>query len=590
MPFDPGNTRDLARLHGAMTQSRRKLEVFRDNRKDLLRQYVGRHYGNEGSSQNVPVNLTELAMNIFLRQLAAKNPKVMVGAIPRRLRSPAMKLKLALDRLFDEIRLVDTLRLFVREALLSIGIIKTGITEGGTVEVDGFLHDVGQPFADVVSLDDWVHDMRAERWDQIAYAGNDYFMPFHLLKETGRFDESVIKTLTPDGSKYDLEDEFGTDNRASQLSQGTEDYGDEFHDYIRLRDVWLPETNRILTLPLNNLTKVLSVIDWEGPERGPYHLLGFSEVPGNIMPLSPLSAGLDLHTATNTLYRKLVNQAERQKDLVTYTGQGAKDAARVQDSGDGDVLRVDHQESVKSMSMGGANSNNFALAQHLRELYKNMLGNLDVVGGLAPQSQTLGQDRMIGVAASKRIEDMQDKVVDATTGVVRSLAWYLWTDPLIELPITKRIGDRDVETSFTAEDREGDFLDYNIRIEPYSMQHRSPSERLQGIFSYLTQILLPSQQAFLASGGQIDFQVLNRLVAELSDEEEINNLVKFNAPGDVPRPGERPIQSPVTSRTNLRINQSASGDPGAAGPDAAAISGMMSDQGNKEISPTAAVA
>ena len=57
-----------------MTWSRRQLEPFRRNRVDFLRQYVGSRYSNDGAPQDVIVNLLEITVNTYVRQLVAKNP------------------------------------------------------------------------------------------------------------------------------------------------------------------------------------------------------------------------------------------------------------------------------------------------------------------------------------------------------------------------------------------------------------------------------------------------------------------------------------------------------------------------------------
>ena len=67
--------------------------------------------------------------------------------------------------------------------MFSIGIVKQGLASGAVGEIMGFTHNVGQPFADVVSLDDWVHDMTAKRWEQVGYAGNRYRIPLDEARE-----------------------------------------------------------------------------------------------------------------------------------------------------------------------------------------------------------------------------------------------------------------------------------------------------------------------------------------------------------------------------------------------------------------------
>lgn len=67
--MDPYNEHDLKRLWDAMSHSREKLRPFRENRLDAIKQYVGSHYGEQGSEEDVPVNLIELAISVYTQQL-----------------------------------------------------------------------------------------------------------------------------------------------------------------------------------------------------------------------------------------------------------------------------------------------------------------------------------------------------------------------------------------------------------------------------------------------------------------------------------------------------------------------------------------
>lgn len=53
----------------------------------------------------------------------------------------------------------------------------------------------------------------------------------------------------------------------------------------------------------------IRIVDWEGPESGPFCILGFSEVPDQTMPLAPAATWYDLHNMINVLYRKMRRQA-----------------------------------------------------------------------------------------------------------------------------------------------------------------------------------------------------------------------------------------------------------------------------------------
>ena len=64
------------RLSEAVGQSFAKLDIYRQRRKEAVKQYVGQWYSDEGSDKAVPINLMELATNIYLQRLVAQTHEV----------------------------------------------------------------------------------------------------------------------------------------------------------------------------------------------------------------------------------------------------------------------------------------------------------------------------------------------------------------------------------------------------------------------------------------------------------------------------------------------------------------------------------
>ncbi len=62
----------LKKLQTAVTASRKELAPYRRQEEAALKQYLGSHYGDEGSSDAFPVNMMEIAVTTLLQQLAAK--------------------------------------------------------------------------------------------------------------------------------------------------------------------------------------------------------------------------------------------------------------------------------------------------------------------------------------------------------------------------------------------------------------------------------------------------------------------------------------------------------------------------------------
>ena len=58
-------------------------------------------------------------------------------------------------------------------------------------------------------------------------------------------------------------------------------------------------------MPVGKDTKPVRIVEWEGPENGPFHTLSLTcEVPDNIMPVSPAMNLKPLSDLVNGLLRK----------------------------------------------------------------------------------------------------------------------------------------------------------------------------------------------------------------------------------------------------------------------------------------------
>lgn len=545
----------LKRLRESVTASFSKLKPYRDNRNAAVKEYTGKHFGERGEDDDVdrvPVNLIELAASIYLRQLAARAPRALISTRFAEIQSAAKDLELATNHLVDEIDLEASFKSVVLNALFGIGVMKIGMEPAHTVEVDGFLHDVGQPFADSIDLDDFVFDMSAKKFELVQYVGNKYCLPLDYVLECDLYDEAARAKLK---AQSDNTYEGKIDTPISEAGHKAPKEDEQYEKLVELWDIYLPRENKLITYCGNESVPPLRSVDWEGPECGPYLILAFSEVPNNIFPLPPVAAWIDLHDLANRLFRKLGRQAERQK-TVTFVQKGsANDGKNLGNASDGDMIGVDNPQGVAESKFGGVDATNLAFVLQLKDIFSSHAGNLEILGGLSPQSETLGQDQLLAGNASKRIADMQDRTSTFARKVIRSLAWYLWTDDFIELPLVKRVEDVDIPINYTAEDREGDFLDYNIQIQPYSLQDMTPSARLQSIMQTLNAIG-PYMPLFQQSGRTLDPNKLLEIIAQYTNTPELEEIMvsMMPLPGDMPV-GEPPGKMQNTKRTYERINR-----------------------------------
>tara|TARA_R100000458_G_scaffold31319_1_gene28725 strand:+ start:1289 stop:3094 length:1806 start_codon:yes stop_codon:yes gene_type:complete len=583
----------IGRLARAVEYSRRKMQPFREKRLEAIRQYVGSNYGEYGPSDRVPVNLMEMALSIYKRQVAARSPQVLVTSDNPAASAVADNFELSLNLLLKEIGFEETLHRWVVDAMFAMGIIKCGISPDASSEIMGFTHDTGQPFADNVDLEDFVFDVAAKRWDQIQFCGNRYCLPYEAVMDLKIFGKNAdIKPNSYLGNTNE-----GGDERVTSLTNQGQSYGDEsYMDMIELWDMWLPYEQVLVTIPAApdggfDSNEHFRVIEWTGPEEGPYYRLGFGEVPGNVLPTSPAMQLIDLHDLSNRVFRKLGRQAERQKTLTVVQSGAEEDGRRVGMADDGDIIRADRPESTREMSYGGVDQNSLAFMVQLRQMFSYLGGNLDTMGGLGRAADTVGQEKLISQSASTKISDMQAAVSSAVTQVVTALAKYLYHDPVASPRIYKKIPNTEitVKADFGPEMREIDFIDYEIDIAPYSMQSRSPAERVQTVSQTVANFILPMAQNLQNMGLTLDMPEFINIVAKYSNTPELQDIVRAMTPAEEDRIKEASemmgatkagsVNPAQTTRKYVRENVAA-GMSGTARDDA--MTRMLMGAGNQQ--------
>lgn len=540
------------KLQTSIEFSRRQMTPFRERRHRFVRQYLGQHWGRGGTvNEKMPMNMLALAVQTFTRSLAARNPAVNVHAKKRAYVALAKKLEITVNQIIKEIDLRSALATAVFDSVFCIGAIKVGITDGNEHELNGELHDAGIPFADAIDPDDLLIDMNARRMETMQYCGNRYLLPLEQVKDSKLFgkkaDDLVAATHLSHNEYGDprIQTLVNEDSSSSQYSHA--------YDLVELWDVWLPYERLMVTFAADatgniNCDRVLRESKWDGPEMGPYHILGLGDMSGTIMPVPPITNLIDMNDAINRSFRKLFRQLERQKTLTVVAGGADEDGNRIQQADDGDVIRVDRPEATREVRFGGPDNISLMFTTQMRELFSYISGNLDAMAGLSSTASTLGQEELIKASSSDKIMDMQARMLAFTKNVVRDLAGWIFYDPIttfdVNIPITP---EENLETSWSPEDREeGDFLQLELDIAPVSMQDASPSQRLQTITNTATNIMIPLSPVLQQQGYQFDAVALTRHISELTNTPELMELI---SPADTPpdevgsmENGERPEQ------------------------------------------------
>ena len=549
----------MKRLRTSIKWSNEQLKFPRQKRVEAVKLFTGFHYMEGGLPKRVPVNMLALAVTIYIRLLAARAPRAMFSTRVVSQKPTAANMELAINMIPEEIKLGDTLQRMVLEALFSPwGIVKCGLHTVG----QALGHNYGEPFVDNVTFDDYFIDMNAKHRDKIDYEGNDYWLDYEEVMESDWADKKSLRDLQPDDYTS-----RGIDGEDRAESTGHRESSEVLADKLWIRDVWLPKEELIVTYGIKS-NRVFNIIDHKEPDRGPYYKLGFTDVPGNLLPLPPVGLWRDLHELGNSLFRKLDNQAKGAKSVMAFPGGNQEGANAFKAAKDQDGITYPAGGKPEVISTPGVDQKTLAFQMHVQQLSSYVAGNLDSLGGLSVQTSTVGQDKLISEAAGAQLRDMSSKTVSVVRDIFKALAYYEWTDPikrrLLEKPIPGGV-DATIPVEFSKKSKQGKFSSYDLDIDPFSGQDDSPTLRLQKLMTFVERLVLPLSPLIQQVGGNIDVQEILRQAAKYADMPDASELVTFMDQPPVAGQASEPTGKPAnTTRQYDRVSSAGQTQRGAS--------------------------
>ena len=524
-----------------------------------------------GAEYSTPhtMNLIDRAISILVPYLAMSNPGVIVNTKFPEHKHLAYTTQLALQHWLQEFRFANNcIRPAVLHSMFGMGITKTGIMKEWEIEIKGLRHDVGQTYSDVVDETNLIMDPSARTVDEAHFMGDRYMMPTDLAKEF--FDSKHADHIK---SSYQLygsgsPDEISHNGRQNDTSR-------LLKEYTRFRDYYIPDEQVIITLTDDDgYNRIINEVEWDGPESGPYDFLGYKWFLEHSYPIPPAWGWLDMDVIMNIIINKLRAQAESEKTVLAYESQAGDDAERIANAGDRQTVRVDNIESLKPIEFSGINPEMYNWLQYIEGQYSLQGQNLYTIGGRNSQAGTLGQEQMLMANASKSLDDMIDSVHNFVESILRKHAWYMWTDPLIDIPVIKRVpGYGNISERFVSPDLDGDFYDYTFSVKPYSMQRMSPDVDFQRTLQFLSQWVLPTSQLAAQQGAMLNVPEATKDLAQKFQIENIDHWYDQAAPQNAgmnpyspdagskngQQDGRTGMMGAASRNTNLQQQQSAAG-------------------------------
>jgi hypothetical protein len=255
-----------------------------------------------------------------------------------------------------------------------------------------------------------------------------------------------------------------------------------------------------------------------------------------ILPMMPFiqqqGGVLDMHELANQLFLKFSRQSLRQKSVLGVTPGGKDDGMQIKRAKDGEIITLRDPKNAQEYRFGGPDAQIQGAIMQVQDLFNYMSGNIDAIGGLGQTADTATQSMMIGRGANQRVNQMRQTYVDFMQGIYEDMADSIWNDPLIEIDMVKTtpISHIEVPVRFSAETKEGDFLDFNVNIDVSSTMPSDPQTKLQILAQSMQQYILPMMPFIQQQGGVLDMQLLTERISHWTGLKELKDIVKFINP------------------------------------------------------------
>jgi hypothetical protein len=514
-------------LFKKVTEARKTLRRSREVSFKLIRELVGKHYSDHGTSFDNPLNQIKKAYDVFTQRLAPPHPRVMVtGKGGKEQIAYATKFGAVLNELLDELSFGEVVREVVLDSLFfPLGIVKIFAGYGERL---GAYTDIS-PRLGVVNMDDAFFDIDAKSRATRKFIGNRYELVLDKQADEYGYDKEILgKLAMRDGAFAQDENEH-----VATISRGIE-YKDR-QIKLNLMDVWVPSERILYTFGQHSDLPPLKAVEYPIELGEPYIDLSYEPVPGQLLPMTPMASGLGLHIMVNALGRKNIQDATNGKVVGVVDGASEEDARRLTGARNGEFVRVDNANGVSKVVIRGVDPQSFAYMLQGIDLYSKTHANLDLLGGIEAQSNTLGQDQLLAAGGGAKLEAMREAVFSFIERASKSIAGYLWRQEFGDRIVKHRIRGtaRTVLLRWQAGQRVGSFRELKIEVVPYTAANRTPEAKLSTLTTIFERFIVPSLPIMAQQGLQLDMErFLARVSRYAQAEDDLDDvLVTMDATG-----------------------------------------------------------
>lgn len=471
-----------------------------------------------------PVNILATMVDTYMPSLVGHQWDVTVDAKMAGLEGDAKMRSLRLTHLVDEIKLAETDRrvvldaMFAGEGIYNIG-IKSGMEE---IMVDGELYDFGQPFVKRIAPGDFISDPTSRHRMEDRWQAHRFIADREALLEAGIGDPERVKVLPTITMDQCLKDP-----NSPLVGMSDDDLISDDLVYLWHISIWDGKKSIVCVIPdLEGYDDfIVEPVEYMGPERGPYEFLSFNIVPDRATPVSMAMRLMDLHMAVRHVSSRIVEHIiETKRNIIYDSTTGQETAMRIKESEDDKPIPGD-PDSVKEVTSGG-------LIDQFNKGYEVLMNMADAMGASLQQTagrkgvaDTATEASIIAGKSQGLIDAMNLPTSTARRNIIRRLSWYEDTAPARQQVYGVQVAPgMIIDVLYDPATREGDYGDfgYNARIRTATpMDSNTRLARLGQIL----QVLPPWLQFVGSMGGNVEAGL--RLVSD--DFPEMDNVFSTQA-------------------------------------------------------------
>lgn len=450
----------------------------------------------------------------------------------------------------------------ILNALMGVGALRIGRIMRG-YDSEGL--PITETFLENIAVEDWLHDTSATSMDESAYYGCKY-----------RVTKSVMMSMIPDDQK-EVWIEYNNLSPNSGDTNSRRGYTDQYE----LIDVYFRK-ERLLVTYAQNATHPIRVINYDGPEKGPFYPIWFMVCPGSASTASPMGQVRELADTIDNTADKLTQSARRQKHVIVMNEGGIstsagdpkgptltkRGAAAINAASHCSVIGMTFQpgtslgDAIQDVKVGGIDQQLFSFLLQMMQLFSQQSGNLYLLDGQDTSAPTATQEQFLAANSSAAAASMRDRVLFWLGDVCRALGWHLWfsEDDVI---VSVDVGDaKGIKRRITPEQRdEQKFYQYRVKIDTNFMPPKSPAEISAVIDKVLANYIIPLAPLMQQEGVSVDGQKLVQTMSRIHDVPQLNSLLKVASEIPTTRAGIRndsPVRTlkPNTERTYNHVSRS----------------------------------